>query len=192
MRLLRFGILGGLGVMIAILGWAKLGPSSLPLIGNVPSFSLVGADSRSITLEDLKGKVWVASFIFTKCSGICPIMMGQMHQLQSEFTDHELRFVSITVDPEYDTPKVLAGFGSQHGVDSNRWLFLTGNKEAVFKIARNGFRLTTEDSQENQDEQILHSPHFVLIDREAQIRGYYDGTNLEAMEKLRTDLKKLL
>jgi len=191
-KLLRYGILGGVGVFVAILGWQRMQADPLLIIGKVPSFSLVSANGKTVSSENLKGNIWIADFIFTRCAGICPVMMGQMHQLQSDFTARDLRFVSITVDPEHDTPTVLGQYGEQHGVDTNRWIFLTGDKDTVFTVAKDGFRLATKEAKSGEDEPILHSPHFVLVDRKGQIRGYYNGTDAESVDQLRADLKRLL
>jgi protein SCO1/2 len=169
----------------------------LKAFGAVPEFSFTERDGHRITLSDLKGKVWIVNFIYTNCPDTCPIQSAQMKQLQDDFTsEKELRLVSITVDPEHDTPEVLGKYAARFGADPARWLFLTGQKETIYKFAQEGFHLgAVELPHEKRPESgatHTHSPRFVLIDREAQIRGYYVSTEPEDMNRLRDDLKKVL
>jgi cytochrome oxidase Cu insertion factor (SCO1/SenC/PrrC family) len=165
--------------------------------GSVPQFWLIERSGRQVTLSDLKDKVWIVNFIYTNCPDTCPIQSAQMRQLQDEFqNENDLRLVSITVDPKRDTPKVLSEYAKRFSADPKRWLFLTGEKENIYKFAQEGFRLgAAEIPHEKRPESgatHTHSPRFVLVDREAQIRGYYVSTEPEAMTRLRRDLKILL
>jgi protein SCO1/2 len=169
----------------------------LGIFGAVPPFSLMERDGRRVTLSDLKGKVSIVNFIYTNCPDTCPIQSAQMKQLQEDFkNENELRLVSITVDPKRDTPKVLSEYAKRFSADPRRWLFLTGPKEAIYKFAEGGFHLgAVEFPHEKRPESgatHTHSPRFVLVDREAHIRGYYVSTDGEAMTRLRRDLKILL
>ena len=110
--------------------------------GTVPDFSLIERGGRQVTLADLKGKIWVINFIYTNCPDTCPIQGAQMRELQAEFiAEKDLRLVSITVDPERDTPKILSEYAHRFAADSERWLFLTGAKEAIYHLAQEGCRL---------------------------------------------------
>jgi protein SCO1/2 len=165
--------------------------------GAVPQFSLMERDGRRITLSDLKGKVSLVNFIYTNCPDTCPIQSAQMRQFQDEFqNENDLRLVSITVDPKRDTPKVLSEYAKRFSADPKRWLFLTGEKENIYKFAQEGFRLgAAEIPHEKRPESGVthtHSPRFVLVDRDAQIRGYYVSTDSDAMKRLRPDLRILL
>jgi protein SCO1/2 len=165
--------------------------------GAVPEFSLIERDGRRITLSDLKGKVWIVNFIYTNCPDTCPIQSAQMRQIQEDFkNEKDLRLVSITVDPKRDTPEVLTGYANRFAADPARWFFLTGEKETIYKFAQEGFHLgAVEIPHEKRPESgatHTHSPRFVLVDREAQIRGYYVSTDGEAMTRLRRDLKILV
>lgn len=165
--------------------------------GAVPEFSLIERDGRRITLADLKGKVWIVNFIYTNCPDTCPIQSAQMRQIQEDFqNEKDLRLVSITVDPTRDTPQVLSQYAKRFSADPARWFFLTGEKETIYKFAQDGFRLgAVELPHEKRPESgatHTHSPRFVLVDRDAQIRGYYVSTDAEAMKRLRRDLKVLL
>ena len=165
--------------------------------GAVPQFSFIERDGRRITLSDLKGKVWIVNFIYTNCPDTCPIQSAQMRQIQEDFQhEKDLRLVSITVDPTRDTPEVLSEYANRFNADPARWFFLTGKKEAIYKFAQEGFHLgAVELPHEKRPESgatHTHSPRFVLVDRAAQIRGYYVSTDSAALERLRRDLKILL
>jgi len=169
----------------------------LKAFGAVPEFSLTERDGRRITLSDLKGKVSIVNFIYTNCPDTCPIQSAQMKQLQDDFkSEKELRLVSITVDPEHDTPEVLTKYAARFDADPARWFFLTGGKERIYKLAQEGFRLGAveipHDKRPASGATHTHSPRFVLVDREAQIRGYYVSTEPEDVKRLRRDLKVLL
>ncbi len=165
----------------------------LPVLGTVSEFSLVEASGKPMRLADFKGRVWVASFIFGRCAGACPIMMHQVKQLQSELvTRDDFKFVSFTVDPEWDTPEVLTAYAARYGADRTRWLFLTGEKTQIHHLTREAFRLVVDESGGSEEEPILHSSKLVLVDRNALIRGYYDGTETEALKQLVRDVERVL
>ena len=169
----------------------------LKQFGSVPQFSLIEKDRREVALSDLKGKIWVVNFIYTNCPDTCPIQSAQMRQLQEDFqSEKDLRLVSITVDPARDTPEVLSEYAKRFGADPARWFFLTGKKETIYKLAQEGFHLgAVELPHEKKPESgatHTHSPRFVVVDREAQIRGYYVSTDAEAMKRLPRDLIILL
>ena len=169
----------------------------LKAFGAVPEFSLIERDGRRIPLSDLKDSVWIVNFIYTNCPDTCPIQSAQMRQIQEDFKNEKnLRLVSITVDPTRDTPQVLSEYANRFTADPARWFFLTGEKEMIYKFAQEGFRLgAVEIPHEKRPESgatHTHSPRFVLVDREAQIRGYYVSTDAEGMKRLRRDLKVLL
>ena len=154
-RLALWGFLIVVLVVVAGLGvWSLLtqqpitqlmrgqGAPVLPVYGMVPDFTLVERSGRPVRLEDLHGKVWIASFIFTHCPDECPLMTAELARLQSDFAEvSDLRLVSITVDPDRDTPAVLSQYAAQFHADPERWLFLTGDKRVIYQLAREGFRL---------------------------------------------------
>jgi protein SCO1/2 len=169
----------------------------LQAFGAVPEFSLIERDGRRITLAELRDKVWIANFIYTNCPDTCPIQSAQMREIQEDFkNERDLRLVSITVDPERDTPAVLSEYANRFSADPRRWFFLTGEKETIYKFAQEGFHLgAVEIPHEKRPESgatHTHSPRFVLVDRNAQIRGYYTSTDPDALKRLRDDLKSLL
>jgi protein SCO1/2 len=158
----------------------------------VPLFALTDQQNRAVTGETLRGRVWVADFIFTSCAGQCPLMSEAMRALQEAFADEpQLSFVSFSVDPSRDTPERLAIYAVRYGADA-RWTLLTGAREAIQRLCVQGFRLAFDDQPEVAQEPILHSVRFVLVDRTGQIRGYYDATEAQAMARLRQDVTRLL
>ncbi|MBI4525933.1 MAG: SCO family protein [Deltaproteobacteria bacterium] len=171
----------------------------------VPDFTLVERSGRKMTLADLRGKVWVAQFFYSECRDICPLIVPQMGLLHLEYkTDPEfrsdIRFVSITVDPERDTPQVLAKFAERFSADSELWLFLTGTKEAIYRLAQEGFGVGIGEQENPPDvkektgekKELFHSGRLILVDQKGRIRGYYSGLQADAVVRLRRDLKKLL
>jgi len=164
--------------------------------GIVPDFSLVERSGISINLSDLQDKIWIVNFIYTSCPDTCPLQSAEMAKLQGEL-DHEatFRLLSITIDPERDTLQVLSRYAERFGADPDRWLFLTGEKEDIYRLAQQGFRLSAvpvSNSEGNNDTAFIHSSRFVLVDDKAQIRGYYDSNDVKALQHLRRDLKTLL
>jgi cytochrome oxidase Cu insertion factor (SCO1/SenC/PrrC family) len=164
---------------------------SLAAIAEVPEFSLIDQAGERVTRDALAGKVWVASFVFTRCAGPCPIMTGKMSSLQKTIGDPRVNFVSVSVDPEYDTPAVLEQYAKKFHADESRWHFLTapkGDKEAVFALAR-GMLISALPAQGNDP--IIHSEKFVLVDSAGKIRKYYDSNDAADLERLMSDIKTL-
>ena len=176
----------GFFILVSILFGAKMlfvakhpKPQSAMAYGTVPEFTLINQKGAPINLEkDLKGKVWIADFIFTRCAGVCPVMSGKMKTIARDLPQPDFRFVSFSVDPEYDTPQVLAKYAARYEADP-RWFFLTGAKKELYELTQRYFRLgVAENSAEDMQasgQAVMHSSKFVLIDREGGIRGYYDS-----------------
>ena len=159
----------------------------LPEIGNVPQFEFTNSDGNTVTLDNLKGKVWVADFIFTTCTMACPMMTGNMNIVHKKFKKNDnVRLVSISVYPEYDTPEVLKNYASQYDADTEKWLFLTGKEDAVKDIIRDGFKIG------DYEDIIFHSEKFALVDKKGIIRAYYNGMKSEDMKQLKKDINALL
>jgi len=163
----------------------------MPTYFAVPDFSLTERSGKTITLRDLAGKVWVADFIFTNCGGTCPVMTEKMRTLQ-DVLPSGITLVSFTVDPSRDTVEILSGYARKYGADENRWLFLTGNKQALYDLSVKGFKLALDDTSGTVAEPITHSTRFVLVDQKGMIRGYYSGTEDEDLKRLSSEAKKLL
>lgn len=149
---------------------------------------LLERSGKPMDIEDLKGKVWVASLIFTRCTTTCIPMCGEMVALQEEFKDEpDFRIVATTVDPAYDTADVLDKFGKSYGADPDRWYFLTGKAEDIRTFAVESLRLPW-----NADDPVTHSVHFVVVDREGKIRDYFQQPRPEEMKRMRTVIKEVL
>ena len=176
-------------VLLAVVFGCKREPE-LARLYPLPDFSLTDQTGKTVTLQELKGKVWVADFIFTNCGGTCPMMTDKMRKLQ-EGLPAEVRMVSFTVDPARDTPKALAAYAAEHGATRDRWLFLTGDKQALYDLCMKGFKLPLDDAGGTPAEPIAHSTRFVLVDKEGEIRGYYNGTEEEELKRLAADAKRL-
>lgn len=158
----------------------------LPIYGQVGQFRLIDARGQPFDSARLNNKVWVTAFFFTSCSGICPIMTKNLKFLQDMYQAYpDVAFVSISVNPEQDTPQELSAYAQKYAADTDRWHFLTGSREDITKVAVQGFKVGSVD------EPIFHSASFILVDRQGNIRGYYDGTNKDEVRKLSDDLLKL-
>ena len=151
--------------------------------------------ARQTTLADLRGSIWIADFIYTTCQDTCPMQTAEMAQLQEQWKDRVgLKLVSFSVDPEKDTTAVLSRYADRYKADAQRWLFLTGAKEEISRLVQEGFRLSAValPGDGNVGSVIMHSPRFVLIDKQAQIRGYYDSRDPQAMQRLKNDVATLI
>ena len=207
----RFLLLGvsvlSLGIILGIFFWLKLAPrpgltgwNAKPLeglirYGTVPNFSLVERSGKAITLADLRGSIWIADFIYTTCTDTCPMQTAEMAQLLEQWKDKAgLKLVSFSVDPEKDTTEVLSRYADRYKADSIRWLFLTGAKEDMTRLVQEGFKLSAVPvaNAESSESIIMHSPRFVLIDKQAEIRGYYDSRDPQALERLKKDVATLI
>lgn len=157
-------------------------------LGAVGAFSFTERSERSITEKDLLGKVWIANFIFTNCPGVCPRLSGAMAKLQRELKKTGVMLVSFTVDPERDTPARLREYAGHYEADKERWLFLTGGKEALHEFIQESFKLAVGDAGDKKNPlamDITHSGRFVLLDRESKIVGFFDAEDPAALEQLR-------
>lgn len=168
--------------------WAR---SSSHRIGD---FSLVTQDGVAITRNDVMGKIHVASFIYTRCAGICPAMVTQLSKVQKMIDGRDAVLVSYSVTPQDDTPEMLAAFGKLRGIDPGRWKLVTGDPEQIYALARTSYfaddgRL---DAGKAATEQFLHTEKALLVDRDGRLRGVYNATLPNDIEKLIADLDRLL
>ncbi|HEX7860482.1 MAG TPA: SCO family protein [Verrucomicrobiae bacterium] len=186
-----------LAVVVVFLN-ASAKRSSLPKYGEVKDFTLTNQLGQTVTLADLKGKVWVADVIFTSCAGPCPKMTDQMAQLQNAFpADAPLRFVSITTHPQNDTPSELKAYSEKFSADPSRWHFLTGTmRELLQNLAIGSLKLTAvekeKELQQDPNDLFIHSTMFVLVDKRGQVRGFYESLEPGFQEKIRGDIRSLL
>jgi len=250
------GLTVGVAFVAGLAWWTGLGSRAnvgstdehplegLKVFGTVPPFSLIERSGTLVTRDKLMGKVWIVNFFYTHCPDTCPLQTANMARLQQDFREvQDLRLVSITVDPERDIPAVLREYADRYGADAARWVFLTGEKKAIYRLAREGFHLgagfpndQAQGPAKGREHPVAetvtpyvtgwhsaqgririlklvgrqlvpaqawahaedfgqgtlpHSPRFVLVDREARIRGYYPGTDEEALQRLRRDVRIL-
>lgn len=159
-----------------------------PVLGTLPPFTLTSQADRPFGSEDLRGKVWVANFIFTRCPTVCPVFTAQMAGLQRDLAAKgaaEVRLVSFSVDPSHDTPERLAEYGTRHGADFERWTFLTGEPDAIKTAVVEGLKIAAEPVGPDDDlASVFHGSHFVLVDGEGRIRGYYASEDEHRVEAL--------
>jgi len=157
----------------------------------ISSFQFLNQDSALITNQTVDGKIYVADFFFTSCRTICPIMKTQMLRVYEKVKDdNDVLILSHTIDPEYDTVGLLRDFAERLGVSSTTWHFLTGNQDDIYNIAEKSYFSTVmEDSLEPDG--FIHSGAFLLIDRKQRIRGKYDGTKEEDVDRLIRDIERL-
>jgi len=163
----------------------------LPSHGIVPKFELINQDAQPFGSEQLAGKIWIADFIFTTCRGPCPIISTRMSELQKPLEKSDVHLVSFSVYPETDTPPVLRAYADKLRKEPLRWDFLTGSREAIASISRDGFKLGISEAQD-PDSGPVHSTRFVLVDRRGAIRGYYDALAPDGVTNLLADTNHLL
>lgn len=186
-------VLAGVAITLESLRPPVQARSTPGVFGKLPGFSLKDQADQPFESSQLAGRFWVANFIFTRCPTICPMLTKQMARLQ-ERTRHmpNVRLVSFTMDPEYDTPDVLAAYGQKHGADFRRWSFLTGSFQAMADAVVHGFRVSMGDKDSGTPAHaILHGTRFVLVDGASRIRGYYDVSAQQGFEALVADLELL-
>jgi len=156
----------------------------------ISDFTLTNQNGEKITQENYKDKIYVADFFFTTCQDICPIMTKNMYKLQQELkNDKEILFLSHTVIPEIDNVERLKEYAVVNNVDDSKWNLVTGDKRQIYELARKSY-LAVEDSNFNEFD-MIHTENFMLIDKEKQIRGFYDGTNSEEINRLLKDIEIL-
>jgi len=197
----------GVGIILGTALWLKLAPHSRLVIeqsdssngikqyGSVPEFTLTERDGSLVSLQQLRGKIWVADFIYTSCTDTCPLQSAMMAKLQQEYaTKPDFQLVSFTVDPERDTPQALTTYATKYQADGKRWYFLTGQRDRIVRLVEEGFHLAVATFPSDTDPSgvIGHSPRFVLVDKDAHIRGYYDSRESEAFVRLKNDIDSLL
>jgi protein SCO1/2 len=197
-RLFAWSVLGVvLLAVVALFIRAQTQRSNLPRLSQIQSFQLTNQAGQVTTARDLQGKVWVGDIIFTRCGGPCPKMTEEMSRLQKALpADPALRFVTLTTDPENDTPAVLKSYGEKFGADFSRWMFLTGTKAEIKSVAVDSWKLAAfekdKSERESENDLFVHSTMFVLIDKEGTMRGVYESLEPGFQQKIRADIQSLL
>ena len=157
----------------------------------IVDFSLTNQNNETITHSDYDGHIYVADFFFTTCPSICPIMTDNMVHLQSMLKDlPEVKLLSFSVTPDIDTPQVLQAYAEKKGVDQNRWNLVTGDKKEIYNLARKSYLVVQEDGSGDEHD-MIHTENFVLVDAYRRIRGFYDGTQRDAMDQILADIQIL-
>ena len=153
----------------------------------IADFKLTNQNGEKITQEFYNDKIYVADFFFTTCQDICPVMTKNMYQLQEELkNDNNILFLSHTVIPEIDTVEQLKKYAIENKIDESRWNLVTGDKKQIYDLARKSY-LAVEDVEFGEFD-MIHTENFMLIDKQKQIRGFYDGTNTEEIQRLLKDI----
>lgn len=157
----------------------------------IPEFTFLNQYGEEVSRKDMTGSIYIADFFFTSCPTICPIMKTQMLRVYEVIQDMEdVKILSHSIDPEHDTVELLYDFADRLGVEGRKWQFLTGDKKKIFEVAQKGYIVTAvEDSKEPGG--YIHSGAFMLIDKKGRVRGAYDGTKAEDVDRLIRDLPKL-
>ena len=182
--LAKFAAVASLGAATLTSGCSRA--VRLPEYGRVPAFTLTAQDGNNFDSNSIKGKIWLADFIFTSCPGPCPRMTSRMHQVQQAIPDAaDVRFVSFTVDPEHDTPKQLSTYAAAFHAPPEQWFFLTGPQQELDHLGFDVFKLNHVDSA------FMHSTRFVLIDRRSTIRQYYDTGESKLISRIVADIRRL-
>jgi protein SCO1/2 len=157
----------------------------------VKDFELINQNGDTITQEDYKDKIYVADFFFTTCLSICPIMTDHMLEIQEKIKDDpEVLLLSHTVFPKTDSVPVLKKYAEEKGVIDEKWNLVTGDKKHIYDLARKSY-LASKSNGDGGPYDMIHTENFVLVDKEKRIRGFYDGTDAEAIKDLMHDIKVL-
>jgi protein SCO1/2 len=193
-RFIQAAVWGFLGIIVlsvvgVYLSTVLLRPTPpLPVYGDVPQFALTNQFDRVTRLDDLKGNVWIADIIFTRCPGPCLQMTRRMKAIQAALAyQPDVKLVSLTADPLFDTPKVLHDYAERLKADPKNWLFLTGPKQSVYDLAMKGLKLAVDENSDSVplSEKFIHSTRFVLIDRLGRLRSVsFDGTERDTVSDL--------
>lgn len=174
-------------------------PKKLPILGNpghrVSDFSFTNQDGKTVTLASVDGKIRVVNYFFTTCKGICPRMNENMTKVYQAYRgNNEILILSHTVDPKKDTVGAMKAYSLHFDADPNQWMFLTGDKKALYEMARDEYLVTAVDDTATADinSDFIHSERFILVDKGGRIRGQYDGLNAGEVNQLIGDIKELL
>jgi cytochrome oxidase Cu insertion factor (SCO1/SenC/PrrC family) len=165
-------------------------------LGPVQDFSLTERSGTTLTGADLHGKVWVAAFAFTRCRSSCPQISATLARLQKELAgEPDVRLVLFDVDPRHDTPEVLRRYADTYGADPERWLCLTGDRDAIYGLIRTSFHLAVmenEGATRQPGNEVTHSSRLALVDRRGHVRGYFDGRQVDDEGKEVTEVPRLV
>lgn len=179
--------------VLALLGCSKRSAEDVPVITELPEFSVLDQDAQVFNRDSMTGRLWVADFVFTHCGASCPRLTAHLDGLQTRLSDvPSVSFLSITVDPHNDTPEVIKAYMTKNELDESNWRFVTGEEEDIRALVVDGFKVGLGDgeSQAAGAEEIMHSNYFALVDHQARVRGYYRANN-DGIADLERDLRAL-
>lgn len=160
----------------------------------ISDFSLIDTNKKKVTKADLLGKPWIVCFVFTHCALTCPTVTNSMRDLQDQLKDYDFRLVTMTVDPERDTPEVLKGYGETRGADFRKWMFLGGDQREIYRLIQGSFKMPVKELQGEKRKQgfeFIHSNNIMLVDEKGVVLGKFDATNGPQMAALRKELQKV-
>ena len=197
---MQFFVWGFLLLVIALIVGAfirsKLAAKPLPVYAQVGELSLTNQNNETVTLDNLRGSVWIADVIFTRCPLQCIRMTKRMREVQEALPGDSPKFISVTADPEFDTPTVLKKYSQKYGADEARWIFLTGLRSEINRFVVVSLKLVAYEKKPEEREVpadlFLHSTKFVLIDRQGRIRGWFDGDNPASKPEILRAVKTVL
>jgi protein SCO1 len=173
--------------------WESSDLFSLDTLHTIDAFSFTDQEGEVVNNQTFEGKIYVASFFFTSCPGICPKLTANLGEVASAFSDNSnVLFISHSVTPEIDSVEVLKEFALQHGINSDQWHLVTGDQEEIYALARTSYFAEQEIGYQFSTDEFLHTEHFILVDRKGHIRGIYKGTLSLEVEKLIADIRILL
>jgi protein SCO1/2 len=181
------------------LALAACGPAAvdevLPVLGEAPAFALTNQDGARFESDSLRGSLWIADFIFTRCTDMCPILSREMAKLEGTLREdpalRDVRLVSFSIDPDHDQPAVLAAYAKRFGAETRHWTFATGTREEIWTLSVDGFKLAVGEEPGSEGQPLFHSDRFVVVDANGRIRGYYSGMDADALERLVVDLRSV-
>lgn len=166
------------------------------IYNRIPHFKLIDQDGKTVDESIVKDKIYVASFFFTRCGTVCPRISSQLTRVQDIFRSNpSIVFLSHSVDPEHDRPKQLKAYAKKYEAIPGKWYFLTGSKADIYDLAMHGYYLPAVDAgvkEGKPDETFIHSEKLVLVDKEGIVRGFYDGTDKEDVDRLVLEIRVLL
>lgn len=181
------------GLLTMAAACSKKSAADVPVLAQLPEFTLVDQNEQAFTRSTMEGGIWVSAFVFTHCRSTCPRLTAHMKGLQARLADLSgVNFVSVSVDPRNDTPEVIKAYMVKNELDERNWHFVTGQEEEIRSVVIDGFRvgMGDEESAAQGAEEIMHSNSFVLVDEQARVRGYYRANN-DGIADLERDLRAI-
>ena len=169
--------------------WISPGDAEYKTIHQIPSFSLINQEGKTITEKDVEGKIYIANFFFTTCRNICTKMTNNMHLIQDTFgDDDEIYLLSHSVTPESDSVPRLKKYALENKINSNKWSLLTGDKSSIYRLAKQEYFAGDTIGFYQTGNEFLHTENFILVDKHRRIRGVYNGTLLIEIERIKEDI----